>query len=50
MRIFQLPVSIIAVGAVCAAFVEALPLRVDDNLTVSLCSGAVMTLLNLFLR
>jgi acyl phosphate:glycerol-3-phosphate acyltransferase len=47
MRIFQLPVSIIIGGAVCAAFIEALPLRIDDNLTVSLSSGAVMTLLSL---
>ncbi|MBN2246815.1 MAG: hypothetical protein JW755_13340 [Candidatus Aminicenantes bacterium] len=47
IRFFQLPVSIIIGGAVCAAFIEALPLRIDDNLTVSLASGAVMTLLSL---
>lgn len=50
MRIFHLPVSVIIAGAACAAFIEVVPLRIDDNLTVSLSSGAVMTLLILFLR
>jgi len=31
------------IGAATAAFVEALPIRIDDNITVPLAAGAVMT-------
>jgi acyl phosphate:glycerol-3-phosphate acyltransferase len=40
-----LPLHVVLIGAVVAAIVEALPTRVDDNLTISVISGAIMTLL-----
>jgi dolichol kinase len=41
----QLPMSVKVIGAAAAAAAEALPLPLDDNLTVPLVAGAVMTLL-----
>jgi dolichol kinase len=41
----QLPISVRVTGAAVAAIVEALPVPVDDNLSVPLVSGAVMTFL-----
>ena len=35
----------LGVGAAVAALMELLPLRIDDNLTVPLISGAAITLL-----
>jgi len=41
----DLALSVGITGAVVAAVVEALPLGVDDNVSVPLLSGLVMTLL-----
>lgn len=41
----QLPMYIKVIGSASAAVTEALPLPLDDNLTVPLVAGAVMTLL-----
>jgi len=41
----QLPMSVKLIGSATAAVAEALPLPLDDNLTVPLVAGAVMTLL-----
>lgn len=41
----DLPLQIKLVGAVVAALVEAAPIRLDDNITVPIASGIVMTLL-----
>ncbi len=43
-RYLDLPVSIGLIGALTAAVIEALPLGVDDNISVPLVSGAIMTL------
>ena len=40
----DLPLQIGLLGAVAAAIVEALPLGVDDNITVPLIAGVLMTL------
>ncbi len=42
----NLIVPVAVTGAVVAAFVEALPLGIDDNVSVPLLSGLVMTLLS----
>jgi acyl phosphate:glycerol-3-phosphate acyltransferase len=44
----NIPWPIILVGAFIASLVEALPIPLNDNLTMPLLSGAVMTLLVLF--
>jgi dolichol kinase len=41
----QLPIHVKVIGSAAAAFTEALPLPLDDNLTVPLVAGTVMTLL-----
>ena len=41
-----IPLSIVVTGAVIAAFVEAIPWGVDDNVTVPILSGLVMTILS----
>jgi glycerol-3-phosphate acyltransferase PlsY len=43
------PLSVVVVGAVIATLVELLPLKLNDNLTVSIGSAAVMTLLIMIL-
>lgn len=42
----DLPMGIRLLGAVVATIVEALPLGIDDNITVPILSGLSMTLLN----
>jgi dolichol kinase len=42
----DLPMGIRLLGAVVATIVEALPLSIDDNITVPILSGLSMTLLN----
>lgn len=42
--ILSLPLWVIIIGALCATFVEALPLPIDDNFTVPLVSGSIITL------
>jgi len=44
-RFYPLPLAVIIPGAVSAAIIEILPLKVNDNLTIPLLSGAVMQLL-----
>lgn len=41
-----IPLSIVLTGAVVAAVVEAIPWGVDDNVTVPVLSGLVMTILS----
>ena len=41
------PLLTILLGALCATVVEAMPLPVNDNLTIPLLSGAVMTVMQL---
>ena len=38
----DLSLSLVLLGAACAALVELLPIPLDDNLTVPLVSGSVM--------
>jgi glycerol-3-phosphate acyltransferase PlsY len=40
-----LPLHVVLIGAVMAAITEVIPTQVDDNLTVSVISGTIMTLL-----
>lgn len=42
---YPLPLSVVLVGALAAAFMEIMPVRVNDNLTIPLFSGAVMQLI-----
>ncbi len=42
----DLPIGIRLFGAVVATIVEALPLNIDDNITVPILSGLSMTLLD----
>ncbi len=42
----DLPMGILFFGAVVATIVEALPLNIDDNITVPILSGLLMTLLD----
>lgn len=44
----NLPLPIILAGAASASFTEAMPIPLNDNLTMPLLSGALMTLLYLF--
>jgi glycerol-3-phosphate acyltransferase PlsY len=44
-RYYSLPLTVIIAGAASAAIVEILPLKVNDNLTIPLLSGAVMQLI-----
>ena len=46
----DLPVPVIITGAVGAAVAEGLPLPFDDNLTIPLLSGLVMTIIGLLFR
>lgn len=41
----QLPIHVKVIGSAAAAITEALPLRLDDNLSVPLVAGVVMSLL-----
>jgi dolichol kinase len=41
----QLPMHVKIIGSAAAAITEALPIPLDDNLTVPLVAGAVMTML-----
>lgn len=43
----NIPLHTILVGAVCATIAEALPLPINDNLTMPLFAGAVMTLMQI---
>ncbi len=43
-RFYPMDMAVIIAGAVSAAIVEILPLKVNDNLTIPLLSGAVMQL------
>jgi dolichol kinase len=42
----NVPLLLLMAGAVAASFVEVLPLRIDDNITVGLSSALVMYLLS----
>lgn len=44
-RFYPLSLAVIIPGAVAAAIIETLPLKVNDNLTIPLLSGAVMQLI-----
>ena len=44
-RFYPLSLAVIIPGAVSAAIIEILPLKVNDNLTIPLLSGAVMQLI-----
>lgn len=44
-RFYPLSMAVIIPGAVAAAIIEILPLKVNDNLTIPLLSGAVMQLI-----
>lgn len=45
----KLPLAVGLTGAFVATIFEALPLRIDDNISVPLASGCVMTLVSYFL-
>ncbi len=45
--ITHIPLPLVAVGALCATFVEILSLPINDNLTIPLISGGVITAVNL---
>ncbi len=40
----QAPLPLLVVGAIAATIVESLPLRIDDNFSVAIVSGTVMTI------
>jgi glycerol-3-phosphate acyltransferase PlsY len=44
-RFYPLSLAVIIPGALAAAFMEIMPVRVNDNLTIPLFSGAVMQLI-----
>ena len=43
--LYPISLPVILAGALCAAVVEILPLRIDDNLTIPVVSGGLMSLL-----
>lgn len=43
----NIPLPIILVGSVCATIGEVIPLPIDDNLTMPLFAGAVMTIMQI---
>ena len=44
----NIPLHTVLVGSVCATIAEVLTLRIDDNLTMPLFAGAVMTLMQIW--
>jgi len=43
----EISIVIAISGAFCATFIEFLPIKVDDNLTIPLASAGIMTLVSL---
>lgn len=48
-NLLGLQFSILFIGGICATIVEVIPVAVDDNFTVPIISGALMTALMIFL-
>lgn len=45
---FFIPYQLAIIGAMAGAIMEALPIKIDDNLTIPLASGGAIYLLNIF--
>ncbi len=46
--VLDIPLYIVLVGSLCATIAEAIPLPIDDNLTIPLFAGSVMTVLQIW--